>query len=311
LALQTVMCAPLWFQRGRPFGVLLLDGRNAKKKFTQEDLNFLMGMASLASTALMNARVHRDALVRERIGRDLALARDVVRSFLPARAPEIPGFEFFASNESAQEVGGDYYDFVPLSNGRIGILVGDVAGKGVAAALVMARFSAEARACLRTEPDVAAAVRRLNELMQPLTLTDRFVTLAAFVLDPKTQSVTVVNAGHPPPLLLRGPTGVLEEVSPRDDIGPPIAVWDGYPYEAHQFTLQPGDNVILFSDGVTEAMDAQGRELGAPALRAMLQKENVPAGELGARVLEAVQSHAAGSPQHDDITLVCFGRLAQ
>jgi serine phosphatase RsbU (regulator of sigma subunit) len=258
----------------------------------------------------MNARVHRDALVRERVSRDLVLAGEVVRSFLPKQLPEIPGFDFYASNESAQEVGGDYYDFIPLPDGRVGIVVGDVAGKGIAAALVMARFSAETRACLRTEPDLVSAVRRLNAQMMPLTLTDRFVTLAAFVLDPKTSTVTIVNAGHPPPMVLRSATNALEEVMPRDDIGPPIAVWEDYPYVAHEITLQPGDNIVLFSDGVTEAMDGQGRDLGLPGLRALLQKQNAPAHELGARVLQGVDKHAAGCPQHDDVTLVCFGRLA-
>ncbi len=309
LSLQSVLCAPLWTHEGKAVGVLLLDSQSDKRKFTQEDLNFLMGVAGQASIALANARFHRDALIRERVNRDLALARQVARSFLPAEMPIIPGYEFFACNESALEVGGDYYDFVPLKDGRLGILVGDVAGKGVAAALVMARFSAEARACLRTVPELAAAVRHLNELMQPLYLTDRFVTLAAMVLDPQSHQLTITSAGHPSPLLLRRAAGTLEDVVGGEVVGPPIGVMEDYAYQALHVKLEPGDNLVLFSDGVTEAMDASERPLGTKALRAVSQDGSWSPDKLGTRIMRAVKRHAAGSSQHDDITLVCMGRL--
>jgi serine phosphatase RsbU (regulator of sigma subunit) len=258
----------------------------------------------------VNARFHRDALVRERVNADLSLAREVARSFLPAQVPVIAGYEFYACNESASEVGGDYYDFIPLKDGRLGILVGDVAGKGVAAALVMARFSAEARACVRTGADLASAIRQLNELMQPLNLTDRFVTLVALLLDPQTHTLTLVNAGHPSPLLRRRATGALEEAIPGDVIGPPIGVLDDFPYEAHQVALEPGDDLILFSDGVTDAMDMHEDPLGTDRLRVAFQAGGCSPDKMGEGVLQAVKKHAAGQSQHDDITLVCLGRLA-
>jgi serine phosphatase RsbU (regulator of sigma subunit) len=286
---------------------LLLDSQNEKRKFVAEDLKLLMAVANQASIALANARYHRDALVRERLNRDLALAREVVKSFLPAELPKVPSYEFFACNESAREVGGDYYDFLPLAGNRLGILVGDVAGKGVAAALVMARFSAEARACLRTVPDLAAAICQLNTLMQPINLTDRFVTLAALMLDLTTHTATVVNAGHPSPLLRRA-NGVIEEIVSKADSGPPIGVLDGYPYVARQIVLRPGDVMILFSDGVTDSLDVQRRFLGTQGLHALLADLSPHA--LGTRIVQAVKAHAAGCEQYDDITLVCFGHTA-
>jgi sigma-B regulation protein RsbU (phosphoserine phosphatase) len=309
LALQSVMCAPLRSQEGKVFGVLVLDIQKGNKRFKQEDLTFLMGVANQASIALANARFHLGALMREVQNRDLALAREVVKSFLPASVPEIPGYEFFAFNESAREVGGDLHDFIELPGGRLAILVGDVAGKGVAAALVMARFSAEARACLRTEPDLAAAVRRLNDLMQPLNLTDRFVTLVVLLLDPTAHTLTVVNAGHPPPLLLRR-DGAIEEVVSRNTSGPPLGVVDGYGFEAIQLNVDPGDNLILFSDGINEAQDVNRRQLGTRRIRSVLQAGAARPRVLGERILSAVRDHAAGRPQYDDITLVCFGRQA-
>jgi phosphoserine phosphatase RsbU/P len=144
---------------------------------------------------------HQLELARERLKLDLELAREVQRSFLPLRLPEVPGYEFFAYYESAYEIGGDYYDFIPLSRQRVAVLLGDVAGKGVAAALLMAKLSADARFCMLTEPDTAAAVTKLNSLMIQSGNADRFVTLVAAILDHESHTVTLVNAGHPSPLI--------------------------------------------------------------------------------------------------------------
>jgi serine phosphatase RsbU (regulator of sigma subunit)/pSer/pThr/pTyr-binding forkhead associated (FHA) protein len=308
LRLRSVMCAPLWSQLGKAIGVLLIDSRNDRKKFSQDDLNLLMGVASQTSIALANARFHRDALIRQSVAQEAALAEKVVRNFLPADVPSIAGYEFFAHYQSAREVGGDYYDFIPRADQRLGILVGDVAGKGVPAALVMTRFSAEARACLRTEVDLAAAIRQLNAQMEPLSLIDRFVTLVSLLLEPATHTVTVVNAGHPSPLLLRRRNAALEEIAPRAEAGPALAVEQGCAYAKRQVTLEPGDSIVLFSDGVTDAMSAQGRQLGIKGLRAVIQRSQASPRELGQRILLAVEEHAAGCSQYDDITLVCFGR---
>jgi phosphoserine phosphatase RsbU/P len=308
LALRAAMCAPLWTQASKAFGVLLVDTRNNRKQFTEEDLNLLMGVANQASIALTNARFYRDSLARERLNRDLALAREVVRSFLPAHVPAIAGYEFFACNQSALEVGGDYYDFIELQGGRLGILVGDVSGKGISAALVMTRFSAEARACLRTGGDLGAAVRELNRLMQPLSVTDRFVTLSALLLDPACHTLHVVNAGHPPPLLARAATGTVETAGCPADQGLPLGVLDGCDYAVHQVALAPGDSVVVFSDGVSEAMNALGEQLGNNHLRSIVKGAQPAPVELGERILQAVKDHAAGFTQNDDITLVCFSR---
>ena len=306
--MRSMMCAPLWSQAGQAIGVLLVDSIHKKREFVQDDLKFLMGVASQASIALANAHFHREAIEKERVQRDMALAREVARSFLPATTPELAGYDFFACNEPAREVGGDYYDFLPLAGGRHGILLGDVAGKGVAAALVMARFSAETRACIRTEVDLAAAVRQLNVFMEPLNLTDRFVTLVAIALAPRTHTLPLVNAGHPSPLLLRRATGALEEATPRDIAGPPLAVLRGYAYEAHQLQLDPGDCLLLFSDGVSEAMNTAGEQFGLKGLSSVLERSDISPRKAGAQIMQAVKTHAAGRDQHDDITLVCFGR---
>src|SRR5262249_15893091 len=150
--IRSVMCAPLWTSDGKAFGVIQLDTQDRAKKFAHEDLELLRGVAGQASIALENAKLHEDQVAQARLKRDLELARQVQNSFLPRNPPELAGYEFFAYYEAAQAVGGDYYGFIPLGGNRVAVAVGDVAGKGVPAALLMAKLSSEARFCLLTEP---------------------------------------------------------------------------------------------------------------------------------------------------------------
>ncbi len=309
-SIRSVMCAPLWTQGDKAVGVIQVDTQDRRKKFTQDDLNLLIGVASQASIALENAKLHQQEVARARLDRDLQLARDVQRSFLPSQLPEVPGYEFFAYYESALEVSGDYYDFVPLPGGRLGIMLGDVAGKGVAAALLMAKFSADARSCLLTNAVPAVAVTQLNTGMHQSGLTDRFVTLAAAVVDPATHSVTLVNAGHPSPMLRRA-SGELLEAAPKEVAGLPIGVLDGYEYGGCEIRLEPGDTLLIFSDGVPDAMDIREKAFGSSGIEAAIAGSGLTARALGERVVKAVKQHAAGRSQFDDITLVAFGRLAE
>ncbi len=304
------LCAPLLSVKGDAFGVLLLD--TAKEKgFSSTDLRELEAHAKIVSLAFANAQYHKVALKLAERDRDLLLAAEVVKSFLPERLPEIPGYEFFAAYEPVVEVGGDYYDFVPLGGDRLCILVADVAGHGVPAALVMTRFSAQVRACLPTEADLAQVARHLNALAQPLALIEKFITLAILHLDPATHSVTLVNAGHPPPLLVRRSSGTVGEMNPPRCHGPMLGALDGYEYESHQFVMEPGDTLIVYSDGMDAAMETESekpRPFSTKGLRAAVNGSHASPRELGEQILRAWEKHAAGCRQHDDITLVCLGR---
>jgi phosphoserine phosphatase RsbU/P len=247
-------------------------------------------------------------LARERLKLDLELAREVQRGFLPLRMLEVPGYEFFAHYESAYEIGGDYYDFILLPGQRVGILLGDVAGKGVVAALLMAKLSADAKFCMLTEPDPATALTRLNALMIHSGIADRFVTLVAAVLDPESHTVTLVNAGHPPPLIYHRTTRIVEEAIGNEVAGLPLGVLDGFEYASCQISLEPGDSILAFTDGVTEAMDVNHVQLQTKRVHAALHGEAFSPRTLGERVVEVVKQFAAGRSQHDDIALVGFGR---
>lgn len=307
LEVRSLMCAPLWTPDGRALGAVQLDTSADGRKFTSDDLRLLLGVAGQASVALGSALLHREALALQHRARDLELARQVQRALLPHSLPDLPGYAFFAHYQAADVVGGDYYDFVPLPGRRVAVLLGDVAGHGVAAALVMARLGAEARACLEAEPDPAAAIARLNALVARAALPDSFVTLAAAVLDPSSHTLTVVSAGHPPPLV-RKAGGAVEELLPVDAVGLPLGVLDATDYERREVRLGPGEAVLLFSDGLIEAMDADERQFGADAVRAVVASEGPPPQAVGDALAAAVRRHAAGCGQADDITFVCFAR---
>ena len=249
-------------------------------------------------------------LARERLTRDLEFARQVQRDLLPLRLPEVPGYEFFAYYESAFEVGGDYYDFIPLPRQRVAVMLGDVAGKGVAAALLMAKLSADARFCILTEPGPAAAITKLNSLMNRSGTSNRFVTLAVAILDHRSHTVTLVNAGHPSPLIYRRATRTVEDATSNELTGLPIGVLDGLEYASCEVSLEPGDCILAFTDGVIEAVNRNDIQLQTKGVYAALQGGAYSPQALGERVVEVVKQFAVGCNQHDDIALVGFGRTA-
>jgi serine phosphatase RsbU (regulator of sigma subunit)/pSer/pThr/pTyr-binding forkhead associated (FHA) protein len=310
--IRSVMCAPLTRADGKIFGVIQLDTQDRSKKFTSDDLKLLCGVANNASIALENARLIEEAVSRERLERDLKLAHDIQRSFLPSTEPKVPGYEFFGHYQPAQQVGGDYYGYVPLTEGRLAVTVGDVAGKGVSAALLMAKLSSDMRFSLLTENDPACAIGKLNNLLYEFTSkADRFVTLAAAVLNPVNHLVTLVNAGHLSPVLYRPATSSLEDVVPRATAGVPLGIMDGYDFESCQIQLRPGESLLLFTDGITEAMDVKNVAFGMAGMnKALHQAGGIGPRTLVERIVRSVKEHAAGRDPFDDITVVGFGRTA-
>jgi serine phosphatase RsbU (regulator of sigma subunit)/pSer/pThr/pTyr-binding forkhead associated (FHA) protein len=308
--IRSVLCAPLASADGKTFGVIQLDTQDRNKKFTQDDLKLLKGVGDQASIAMENAKLHEVTVVRERLRRDLELAHQVQLSFLPSRLPEVAGYEFFSYYEPALEVGGDYYDFVEVGTQRLAVMVGDVAGKGVPAALLMAKLSSDARFCLLTENDPAKAIIRLNNLIyQHTSQMDRFVTLVAAFLDLEAHTVTFLNAGHPSPLLHRAAERTLNPVMSTEAAGTPLGVLEEQVYAARQIRLEPGDTLLLFTDGVSDSFNVRDRAFRTSGiLTAMNEAAAIRPQVAGAQIVKALRQHSAGRSQHDDITLVCFGR---
>lgn len=308
--IRSVMCVPLFAGDGEPFGVIQLDTQDASKKFTEDDLKLLWAVASQAAVAMENARFHEMELAQERVKSELEMARQVQRNFLPSKVPELPGYEFYAYYAAAREVGGDYYDFIHLADQRLALALGDVAGKGMPAALLMARLSSDTRSCLLTERDPTAAIARLNDRLFPYTSPmDRFVTLIASILDPVSHTLTLVNAGHPPPFWFRRADKSCARPIPQDDDGQSLGLTPGNRYRAHQIELAPGDCVLFYSDGVTDAQNIAKKPFRQKGLLNLFE-EGVPNSPcaFGEKIVQAIERHALGGPQYDDITLLCFGR---
>ena len=186
--------------------------------------------------------------------------------------------------------------------------MGDVSGKGVAAALLMAKLGADARFCMLTEPDPATAFTRLNSLMNKSGIAGRFVTLVAAILDPVSHSVTLVNAGHPPPLIYHRSTRSIGEAIDIKMAGLPIGVVDGFEYASSQVSLEPGDSILTFTDGVTEVMNFQDLQLEAKGVCAAVHGGTYSPRMLAEQVIKAVNQFADGRKQNDDIAPVSFGR---
>ncbi len=311
--MRSVMCVPLAPEEGPALGVIQLDTQDASKKFTEDDLRLLWGVAYQATVAIENSRYHDMRIVQERIRKELEMARQVAFSFMPQAMPVVPGYDFFSYCEPAREVGGDYFDFIPLADNRFGISLGDVAGKGMPAALFMVRANTESRSFMLTENNVERAMERLNARLCPYTAkTDGFVTQVSIILDPATHTATVASAGHPAPLIFRHATGKIEECFPIDMAGPLLGIDEKSAYRSCSVTLEAGDCVLLFSDGLTDAKSSDNVTFRLSGIHAAVAEpgDRTPSA-LGERVVQAVLKHAKGRSQYDDLTLVCFGRLAK
>lgn len=303
--IRSMMCAPLLDADGTPMGALQIDTLNQRQKFQAEDLELLVSAAAQASISIQNAAMHDASLRQKEIDRDMQLARDVQRGFLPEARPDLPGYEFFDYYQPAEQVGGDYFDYIPLPDGRVAVIVADVVGHGIAAALLMAKLSAETRFSLYAELDPAAAITRLNEKLSRLNV-QRFVTLICAVLDPKTHRVTIVNAGHMPPLIRRK-DGAIEE--PGESIaGLPLGILDDVRYEQVETSIAPGESLTLFTDGINESLDKSGTFYTIDRMRKHIRESSFGPEHLGRLIVDDVRRFLSGAPQHDDMCMVCFGR---
>jgi serine phosphatase RsbU (regulator of sigma subunit) len=308
-SIRSLICAPMISSDGEPIGVIQIDTLNQRAKFTDEDLEVLAGVASQAAVAIDNAKMHEQVVAQRALQRDMELARQMQRTLLPSKPPQVPGYFFFDYYQAARQVGGDYFDYVQLPGGRYAVIVGDVAGKGVPAALMMARLSADVRFALASEPDPAKAIQQINDSFHQHDLSDRFVTMIAVVLNAATNELTMVNAGHMAPFLRRQGGGV--ETIGEEAAGLPLGVAPGYEYQASTHVLEPGNVVTLFTDGFSEAMNAAGDLYGLERLQAQIGSPAMNAADFGQRILEDVRQFVNGVDQADDMCLVCFGRVEE
>jgi serine phosphatase RsbU (regulator of sigma subunit) len=311
LRIRSFMCAPLLTPDGQVLGILQLDTTD-RERFDQKDLDILVSVAAQAAISIQNASLLEGLLNRERMERDLRLAEQVQRRFLPQSVPTCEGYEFFAHYAATYKVGGDYYDFVPLSPNRLGLALGDVAGKGITAALMMAKFSGDTRFCMLAESNPAPAGDRLNDILCNAGLDERFITLCLGVLELAERKLTFISAGHLP-ILVRRNNGEVEEFG-QEISGFPLGIMPNSQYAEMSITLEPGEVAIIYSDGVTDGCNTRGEYYDTrdnPRLKRKLAASVGGADAVGRALVQEVREFAEGSYQADDITLIAFGPLAR
>jgi len=302
---RSILCMPMKNRGGMTVGVFqILNKRTGT--FTAEDESVLDALSVHAAIAVENARLYEQERLKIAMEKDLQAAREVQMTLIPKRLPVSAGYAFAAVTIPAREVGGDLYDFTLKESGQIALCLGDVSGKGLAASLLAANVQATLRDQAFTALTVSECVRRSNMLLHQNTGNEKFVTLFYALLDPAACTLTTCNAGHERPFLL-GRDGGLSRLTAGGTV---LGIMEDFPYEQETVSLASGDIVLIFSDGVTEAMNGAGEQLGEGPIEAVLRKHGRSGPEeVKEALVAAVREHAGGAPQADDITIVVVKRL--
>ena len=269
------------------------------------------GQTALAQeVARLTTAIGREMAQRERLNRELEIAKEVQEHLFPQRLPSVPRLDYCGRCRPAREVGGDYYDFLDLPEGRLGVAIGDVSGKGIGAALMMASLEASLRSLASVCRDLAELMKRINSLIYEASSVSRYATLFYAEYDPLSRKLSYVNAGHNPPVILRK-SGEECQVLRLEAGGPVIGILPQC-YQQGSFCLEPGDLVVLFTDGVSESMNARNDEWGEESFIEFAKTcHGLAAFEVMTRILAAAEAFAGGASQHDDMTLVVLRMVTE
>src|SRR5687767_14909383 len=301
---RAVLAVPLGVSE-KVFGIIYADSPIAEGRFTEDHLKVLTTLASVAAIRVENARLVEARLERERLERELALASEIQQRFQPTAPPHINGYELQGISFPCYEIGGDYYDFIEREDGRLVIALGDVSGKGTAAALLMSSLHAAIHAQSASHDSLVATISAVNRYLADNIPANRFVTLFYAELDPDSGSMAFLNAGHNPPLIVHA-AGTVEQLASG---GLPLGIKPDAEYREGRTQLQPGDVLVIYSDGVTEAVSPSGEEFGPTRLYEVVSR-NVDASAAGIRdrIESSLTKFAQGTSAADDITLVIVKR---
>src|ERR1700678_4006535 len=293
---KSLLCLPILSKADETIGVLQLLNKKTGP-FTTADENLLRAISDHVALALENAQLHRDLLHKQRMERDLALARSIQLGLLPERPPQLAGFDIAVSHRPSLEVGGDYYDFIPLAPDTILMVVADVEGKGVGSAMVMANLQATLHALLAHLHSLERLVESLNDMMLADTRGQKFMTMFVGLLDQPRRTLHYVNAGHVQPAVVR----VNGDVEYLTEGGMVVGLFSGVRYERGHVKLHPGDVVVFCTDGITEANNSSEEEFGTQALGDLGRRaRTLPAQEIVQAVMTSVDAFSRGGTHEDD-----------
>jgi sigma-B regulation protein RsbU (phosphoserine phosphatase) len=293
--------------KGVGLGVMLVEESRTSSRFRERRLELLTGIAQQAAIAVQNDLLQQEMAERERLEQELQLAHDIQQTFMPSQLPDLAGWELAVTWRAARQVAGDFYDFFDLPSGRLGLVIADVADKGMGAALFMALTRALVRAAALENVSPAAALARVNELLIPDTQQGMFVTIIYAVLYLETGELAYANAGHNLPLLFRLRPQGLERLSRG---GMALGVLQGIRYEEYFVELGPGDFLVFYTDGITEAFSAEGQMFGEERLRAAIQAADAGTAQAMLDAIDAaVADFTRDSSPSDDMTLMVLHRV--
>ncbi len=303
----SMMISPLRYA-GKDLGVLAVARRHEDGDFSENDFAVFRSVAEQSAFAIGNARVHRDANEKKSIEGELRNAREVQRVLLPQEDPKITGFRINGTNLPAKIISGDYYDYIELQDGKLGVVIADVSGKGVPAGLLMAMCRSLLRAVSMTNASPSAVLAAVNGYLFPDIREDMFISLIYGILDPATGTLTFARAGHEPAMVFRKSTGAVEVSKPR---GLAIGIDSGGVFERvtkdEVLHLNSGDCVLLFTDGVKEALNSQDEEFGMERLAEVFRNTaKIGAEAIVEGVQESVSDFTGDGPQLDDVTIVAI-----
>ena len=280
-------------------GVILLGKRLTGKPFSQSDLEYISSVAGLAVISIENSRLFKEALEKQKLEKDLELARTIQKNLLPKEIPVFKNIEIAAFNKTAKQVGGDYYDIIRLDEKNVLIAIADVSGKGVQAALLMANLQAFLKAIIKQNIPLVEASNLINDLVSENTTMGSFITFFWGILNTEDRTFTYVNAGHNPPVWVGN--GKLVKLKTGGMILGVMPTVVDYKFETIQ--LEKGDLIVLFTDGITEAMDTEKNEYSEERLEKLItENKKETAGGLLKKIMEDVNDHTSGAEQSDDIT---------
>jgi serine phosphatase RsbU (regulator of sigma subunit) len=304
---RSVLAVPLGVA-DKVFGIIYADSPIAEGRFTEDHLKVLTTLASVAAIRVENARLVEARLQQERLERELQLASEIQQRFQPAAPPQVAGYELQGISFPCYEIGGDYYDFIRRADGRLVIALGDVSGKGTAAALLMSSLHAAIHAQTGSHETLVDTISAVNRYLAENIPPNRFVTLFFAELDPESGALSFLNAGHNPPLIVHA-AGTVEQLSSG---GLPLGIKGDAEYREGRTHLQHGDVLVIYSDGVTEAASPSGEEFGPTRLYEVVSR-NVDASAAGIRdrIESALTKFSQGTQAADDITLVIVKRQAE
>ncbi len=291
--------------KGRLIGVVNVFNKKGGSSFSPGDQRLLSIIATQSAQVVENARLMEEQKALELLQEELRLAREIQENLLPKSPPEVAGYEIAGLSEPAKRVGGDYFDYLSLGPHRTGLCVADVSGKGITAALLMSNVQATIRGQSRTVQDVEVCLARSNDMLHASTDSDKFVTMFYAVLDTETHRLEYCNAGHNPPVLLsNGNVSTLLETG-----GPVLGVVPGFPYERGEVQFGPGDTLLIYTDGFSEAMDERLEEFTDERLRGVAAKAAaLPPTAMLEAILHELTEFRGQAPQADDMTIMTVRR---